>query len=202
MTGNQLQEHRKTVQNLFGEADNIYQRLINTPGLNGDSLKILEDYLAVSTKTNSYLAILIAAGINPSEAILNFVEETRKRVNLEEAEIIVSGGRGVGNKENFKLIEELASLLKAEVGASRAVVDSGWISKEHQVGQTGKTVRPKLYIAIGISGAIQHKAGMQGSEMVIAINKDASAPIFEVADYGIVDDLFKVVPEMIAELKK
>ena len=133
--------------------------------------------------------------------ILNIVKEVKDIVDISEAKILVSGGRGVGSAENFKLLDDLAEVLGGTVSCSRAVVDDGWKPKELQVGQTGKTVRPQVYFAIGISGAIQHVAGMEESDLIIAINKDENAPIFDVADYGLVGDLNKIVPLLTEQLK-
>ncbi len=133
--------------------------------------------------------------------ILEIIRNEGENVNLEYADIIVSGGRGMGSPDGFALIKELADELGGVVGASRPCVDAGWIGYEHQVGQSGKTVRPKLYIAAGISGALQHKVGMQGSDFIIAINNDPNAPIFEVADVGIIGDLYEVIPEMLKQIR-
>ena len=150
---------------------------------------VVEEYNPGFTPDNKYVEIL------------DVVKSITDTVDIMDAKILVSGGRGMGCPENFEMLKELADVLGGEVSCSRAVVDAGWEPKDLQVGQTGKTVRPQVYFAIGISGAIQHVAGMEESDLIIAINKDETAPIFEVADYGIVGDALKIVPKLTEVLK-
>ncbi len=148
---------------------------------------------------------IVEVGIDVTEegarsCILEFIHGKEDTIDIEYSDVIVSGGRGLGGPEGFKLIKELADAMNGVVGASRACVDAGWIAYSHQVGQSGKTVRPKVYVAAGISGALQHKVGMQNSDFIVAINSDPKAPIFEIADVGIVGDLYEVIPAMIQEI--
>jgi electron transfer flavoprotein alpha subunit len=165
--------------------------------------KVMKEAVVDAKRQGETLIEKVAAEVLKSRAQrVRFVPETETTTNIAEANIIVSGGRGLQAPENFAVVRELAEVLAAGVGSSRAAVDAGWIPYSHQVGQTGKTVCPKIYIACGISGQIQHLAGMSSSDIIVAINKDAEAPIFRVATYGLVGDLFKLVPLLTREFKK
>ena len=179
---------------------------IRTPNSRPQMATVRPGIFKTPEKTNNKAEIeIVDYDYNEKDSvtkIVKIINREKTKVNLEDAEIIVTGGRGVGSKENFKIIKDLAEVLNAEVGGSRVTVELDWIEHGRQVGQTGKTVSPKLYIACGISGAIQHVVGMQSSDIIVAINRDPNAPIFKVAHYGIVGDLHKVIPALIEEIKK
>jgi electron transfer flavoprotein alpha subunit len=185
---------------------NIMATILDYPNYRPQMSTVRPKVFPMPTRDDSRKGEIIRETLQMTEdqvrtKILEFIKGA-EAVNLVDAEIIVSGGRGMGGAESFKVIRELANVLGAAVGASRAAVDSGWIPYEHQVGQTGRTVRPKIYFACGISGSIQHQAGMKTSDIIVAINKDAEAPIFKIATFGIVGDLFTVVPLLTQEFKK
>ena len=192
-----------------------FVRLLFQGKMNGDYRVTGDGPHFVSLQAGAYRADHLESGSAPVETFTPVLEasairatphapfrESQRAVDLTAADLIVSVGRGIKEKENIALIEELAKAMGGELAASRPICDNGWLPMERQVGSSGQTVAPKLYVALGISGAIQHLVGMKGARTIVAINKDAEAPIFEVADYGIVGDLFEIVPAMIAELEK
>ncbi|HMA46965.1 MAG TPA: electron transfer flavoprotein subunit alpha/FixB family protein [Frankiaceae bacterium] len=189
-------------QNVFGGATIVTSRVsVGTPIITLRPNSTAPE-AAPSSPVEEKVPVTLSEAARAARIVEHVEEPTTGRPDLTEASIVVSGGRGMGGPENFALVERLADALGAAVGASRAATDAGWYPHTHQVGQTGKTVSPQLYVAVGISGAIQHRAGMQTSKTIVAINKDPEAPIFELADLGLVGDLFQVVPQLTEEIEK
>ncbi|HEV7206900.1 MAG TPA: electron transfer flavoprotein subunit alpha/FixB family protein [Jatrophihabitans sp.] len=189
-------------QQIFGAATSVQSKVSKgTP-----VITVRPNSFAPEPSTGAAEEVAVEVSLSDSakaaKIVDTVVEEKGSRPQLSDASVVVSGGRGIGNADNFAVIENLADTLGAAVGASRAVVDAGWVPHTMQVGQTGVTVSPQLYIAVGISGAIQHRAGMQTSKTIVAINKDPEAPIFELADFGVVGDLFQVAPQLADEITK
>jgi len=187
-------------QSVFGGATIVHSRVTKGTPIVAMRPNAVAPEAAVGDAATE--AVSLSGDATGAHVTNRVVAERGERPDLTEASIVVSGGRGTGGAEGFGVIEQLADAMGAAVGASRAVTDAGWYPHQFQVGQTGKTVSPQLYMAIGISGAIQHRAGMQTSKTIIAVNKDPEAPIFELADFGVVGDLFKVVPQLLEEIGK
>jgi len=189
-------------QSIFGGGVTVVSKVVKGASVITVRPNSIAPVPASGAATEVKVDVTISDAAKGAKITESVVEAKGSRPQLSDASVVVSGGRGIGAPENFKVIEELADTLGAAVGASRAVVDAGWADHKMQVGQTGVTVSPQLYIAVGISGAIQHRAGMQTAKTIVAINKDADAPIFELADFGVVGDLFTVAPQLAEEIRK